>query len=98
MRVLNIKPEIYKNKDLLKCSVYARLMLPGLWMIAGYYNWNIKDDPKRIKAEIFPWDDVDIDALLDELAGAKMIVRHEAGGRRLIRIQETSLLYWSDVD
>ena len=76
MRARNIKPGFYKNEDLASCSLPARLLFPGLWMMADREG-RLEDRPKRIKAEVFPYDDFDVDALLCELAEAGMIVRYQ---------------------
>ena len=49
-RARNIKPGFYKNEDLAECSLTARFIFPGLWMLAvlftvtlgpcwGYFEW-----------------------------------------------------------
>lgn len=85
MRARNIKPGFYKNEELADCSLPARLLFPGLWMMADREG-RLEDRPKRIKVEIFPYDDFDVDALLCELAGAGMIVRYQVDGERYIWI------------
>ncbi|MCX8018393.1 MAG: hypothetical protein N2690_10910, partial [Rhodocyclaceae bacterium] len=60
MRARNIKPGFYKNEDLAECSVWARLIFPGLWMMADR-DGRLEDRPKRIKAELLPFDAVDVD-------------------------------------
>ena len=48
----------------------------------------LKDHPKQIKMEIYPCDNVDIDALLEELAGARHLIRYTAAdGQRLLQIR-----------
>lgn len=87
MRARNIKPGFYKNSDLSECSMAARLLAPGLWMLADREG-RICDRPKQIKGEIFPYEEVDIEALLIELNGAKHIERYEIDGRQYIQILE----------
>lgn len=85
MRARNIKPGFYKNADLLECSRDARLLAPGLWMMADREG-RLEDRPKQIKIEIFPCDDVDINRLLDELASHNHITRYDHGGKPFIQI------------
>lgn len=85
MRSRNIKPGFYKNEDLAECSVYARLIFPGLWMIADREG-RLEDRPRRIKGELLPFDSVDVDPLLQELADHGLIVRYEMDGARYIQI------------
>jgi hypothetical protein len=85
MRARTIKPGFFKNEELAECSLAARLLFPGLWMLADREG-RLEDRPKRIKGELFPYDDFDVDALLDELAGHGFITRYEAQGKRYIQI------------
>ena len=85
MRARNIKPGFYKNEELAGCSLQARLLFPGLWMMADREG-RLEDRPKRIKGEVFPYDDFDVDALLCELAEAGMIVRYQVDGGKYIWI------------
>lgn len=75
-RARNIKPGFYKNEDLADCSVWARLLFPGLWMMADREG-RLEDRHKRIKGEIFPYDNVDADALLNELQDRKFLIRYQ---------------------
>lgn len=90
MRARNIKPGLYKNDALAECSLAARWLFTGLWCMADREG-RLDDRPKRIKAEIFPYDDFDVDALLDELANTKdgnepFIIRYEVDGLRYIQV------------
>lgn len=84
-RARNIKPGFYKNAELLECSMAARLLAPGLWMMADREG-RLEDRPKQIKIEIFPCDNVDVNQLLDELAFNQHIKRYEINGKRFIQI------------
>lgn len=84
-RARNIKPGFYKNEDLAECSVWARLIFPGLWMLADREG-RMEDRPKRIKGELLPYDSVEVDPLLDELARFGFILRYELDGQRFIQI------------
>lgn len=84
-RARNIKPGLYKNEDLAECSVWARFIFPGLWMLADREG-RLEDRPKRIKGELLPYDSVEVDPLLGELARYGFILRYEVGGQRFIQI------------
>jgi len=87
MRARNIKPGFYHDAELAECSIAARYLCPGLWMMADREG-RLKDHPKQIKMEICPCDNVDIDALLEELAGARHLIRYTAAdGQRLLQIR-----------
>jgi hypothetical protein len=84
-RSRNIKPGFYKNEDLAECSVWARFIFPGLWMLADREG-RLEDRPKRIKGELLPFDSVEIEPLLQELERFKFIRRYEIEGHRYITI------------
>jgi hypothetical protein len=83
MRARNIKPGFFKNEELVECSFPARLLFPGLWMMADRKG-RMEDRPKRIKMEIFPADNLDVAELLDELENHGLIARYEVGGKGYI--------------
>lgn len=85
-RARSIKPGFYKNEKLCELPPYARLLFSGLWMLADRAG-RLEDRPKRIKAEVFPYDNsLDIDQLLQMLASADFIRRYSVGGNRYISI------------
>ena len=86
-RARNIKPGLYKNEDLAECSVWARYIFPGLWMLADREG-RLEDRPKRIKAELLPFDTPSVEPLLAELAAHKFLVRYQIDGASFIQITE----------
>lgn len=85
MRARNIKPGFYKNEKLVECSTWARLLAPGLWMLADKEG-RLHDKPKQIKMEIFPADSIDVEPLLQELDLHGHIIRYEIDNNRYIQI------------
>jgi hypothetical protein len=85
MRARNIKPGFFKNEELAECSLAARLLFPGLWMMADREG-RLEDRPKRLKGEIFPYDDFDVNELLNELQERGFIVRYVVDGNKYIWI------------
>ena len=92
-RSRNIKPGFFQNEILAELSPLARLAFIGLWTLADREG-RLEDRPRRIGVQLFPYDPVDIDAILDELAGARdpdgspaFIMRYEAQGGRYITIR-----------
>lgn len=83
MRARNIKPDLFKDEDLGECSIPARLLFAGLWCL-GDREGRLRDRPKWIKAELFPYDSIEVDPLLNELAEAGVIKRYEVGGVKVI--------------
>lgn len=79
MRARNIKPGFYKNEALSECSAWARLLYPGLWMLADRKGC-LEYRPKRWKAELFPYDSLDTVSLAEELEHNGLIVRYSVNG------------------
>lgn len=80
MRTRLLLDEWFKDDRLAELSVEARLLFMGLHCYAdreGRFEWN----PKRIRAEIFPYDGRQVtDRLLGELVETKLLKRYEAAG------------------
>lgn len=85
MRIRALKPGFFKNEDLCALSFCHRLAFEGLWCCADREG-RLEDRPRRLKAEIFPYDDVDMDQVLADLDAAKFIIRYVVDGRGLIWI------------
>ncbi|WP_236225706.1 hypothetical protein [Pseudomonas pseudonitroreducens] len=84
-RARNIKPGIMANEDLAELDPLTRLLFVYLWMLADREG-RIEDRPKRIKAEALPYDNVDADLMLENLAKAGFIQRYEVAGAKLIQV------------
>ena len=85
MRARNIKPSFFTNPDLGECSPVSRLLFAGLWCCADREG-RLPDRPKQVKAQVFPYDNVNIDEHLDELAYYGLIERYEVCGVKVICI------------
>jgi len=76
MRARNIRAEFWKSEDVGELSFSGRLLFIGLWGLAdrrGVLPLKVK----RIKAEVFPYDDVksdDVEALLRQMGSLGMVV------------------------
>ncbi|MDC0760591.1 DnaD domain protein [Brevibacillus sp. AG] len=84
-RARNIKPGFFKNEDLSDLSPHTRLLFIGLWCLADREGF-LEDRPKRIKGELFPYENVEVDQCLQELHHAGFIIRYEVDGERFISI------------
>lgn len=84
-RTRAIKPGFFKNEDLAECSPHARLLFAGLWTLADREG-RLEDRPRRIGGEIFPYEQLDIDALLSELAARQFILRYTSGDFQCIQV------------
>jgi len=75
MRARNIKPAFFLNEDLAEVDAFTRLLFIGLWCFAdrnGRFEWK----PKKIKAAIFPYDNIKIEGMLSKLTMLKFITCH----------------------
>lgn len=87
-RLRSIKPEFWASEQVLECSPIARLLFIGLW--------NFCDDvgrhpfsARRIKAEIFPGDDItseNILGMLDELSREGLIDVYDVAGKGYLQV------------
>lgn len=84
-RARNIKPGFFTNDELADVNPLGRLLFIGLWTIADREG-RIEDRPRRIKAEVLPYDDVDCDNLLNELAENGFILRYSVAGEQYIQV------------
>lgn len=75
MRARNIKPGFFKNEELAELGFFERLLFIGLWCLADREG-RLEDRPKRIKMELFPCDNCDVEDGLNALESAGFIVRY----------------------
>lgn len=84
-RIRSIKPGFFLNEQLAELPYQWRLLFIGLWTQADR-DGRLEDRPLRLKAALFPYDDLDIDEGLGCLANAGLLIRYETDERRLIAI------------
>ena len=86
-RIRSIKPTFFTNEGLGELAPLTRLLFIGLWTLADREG-RLEDRPRRIKAELFPYEEgFDVDAALDELAARGFVLRYEVvAAGRLIQV------------
>lgn len=84
-RTRSIRPGFFLNEKLAEVNPLGRLLFAGLWTIADRRG-RLEDRPRRIKAELLPYDDCDIDDLLNQLSTGGFIHRYIVNGERYIEI------------
>jgi len=84
LRSRNIKPGFFTNEYLAELDPLARILFEGLWCLADREG-RLEDRPKKIKVEVLPYDDVDVDHLLRFLEG-KFILRYQKDGEKYIQV------------
>lgn len=83
-----LKPGFFRNEHLAELPPLTRLLFAGLWTIADRAG-RLEDRPKRIKADLLPWDDaVDCHVLLAQLDAAGFITRYAVDGVMFIQIDK----------
>lgn len=85
-RIRTIKPEFFDDETIAALSFQARLAFIGLLQQADREG-RLRDRPVRLKARMFPYDDLDIVTLLDELERHRFIRRYTVGGEAFIAIR-----------
>ena len=84
-RSRNIKPGFFTNDKLAELPALTRLLFIGLWTIADR-DGRVEDRPKKIKAECLPYDSIDADDALNELASAGFLERYTVEGVAVIQV------------
>lgn len=84
-RARNIKPGFFTNDELADVDPIGRLLFIGLWTMADREG-RLEDRPRRIKAEVLPYDDADVDMLLKSLEESGFILRYTVGNDRYIQV------------
>lgn len=86
-RARNIKPGLFKNEVLGVADPLYTLLFEGLWVLADREG-RLEDRPLRIKAEVFPYRNVDVDPMLEWLRTHDFIRRYEVASKRYILVCE----------
>ena len=84
-RSRNIKPGFFTNDVLGELPALTRLLFAGLWTICDREG-RIEDRPKKIRAEVLPYDACDADEMLNALSQSGFIDRYEVDGVRVIQV------------
>jgi hypothetical protein len=74
-RIRTIKPDFWTDGTMIGLSPWARLFYVGTWNFALCDHGHLPDDALGLKLKILPADNVDAQALLDELMTSGRIVR-----------------------
>lgn len=84
-RSRNIKPGFFTNDVLGELPPLTRLLFAGIWTICDREG-RLEDRPKKIRAEVLPYDDCDPEVMLEDLEKHGFILRYDAGGIRAIQV------------
>lgn len=84
-RARNLKPGFFTDDELCELPPLVRILFAGLWCLSDRKG-RLEDRPRKIKAEILPYDECDCGAMLAQLHDAGFISRYSRGGVRYIQI------------
>lgn len=79
-RIRSIHPGLFTDESFMSASANARLLVIGIWTEAwddGVFEWK----PLTLKAKLFPVDNVDLPALLEELVTLRFVQRFTVAGK-----------------
>jgi len=85
-RIRALKPGFFYNEELADLGHAAMLLFAGLWCIADR-DGRLEDRPRRIRAQVFPYDSTKVSNLLDKLQKSGFITRYSVNGGDYIQIQ-----------
>ena len=80
-----LKPGYFANEDLAEIEPFGRLLFAGLWTLADREG-RLLDKPRRIKAALFPYDNLDVDGLLVALRDGGFITRYIVADEAYIQV------------
>lgn len=84
-RARNIKPAFFQNEDVADLSPIERLAFIGLWTIADFRGC-LEYRPKRLKVQLFPYDDCSIEDIVANLNKSGLIRIYSVQGQRYIKV------------
>ena len=84
-RIRTIKPGFFFNEELAMLPAETRLFFIGLWTQVDREG-RCEDRPARLKANLFPYEAVDVDTCIRELAAHGHVVRYEVDGAKILAI------------
>jgi hypothetical protein len=88
-RIRTIKPQFFMNEEIASMPHVSRLLFIGLWCLADREG-RLDDRPVRIKAQILPYEDHDIDSTLNNLQEKGFIIRYSVKSEKFIQINNFS--------
>ena len=89
-RIRSVHPGLWTDERFVSVGPLARLFFMGIWNEcddAGSFEWS----PLKLKMRLLPADNVDAAEMLEELAGAGMVLAYEIDGRKLGAVRNFTL-------
>lgn len=84
-RSRNIKPSFFENEELGELCSLSRLLFIGMWTIADHKGC-FEYRPKRLKVQLLPYDDCDIESLVINLDKSGFISIYSVQGQLYVKV------------
>lgn len=85
-RIRTIKPEFFTHDLLAEVEPLGRLLFVGLWCVADREG-RLEYRPRRLKTELLPYDECDIEVLLAQLADRGFLRLYEVDGTQYVQVE-----------
>ena len=85
-RIRTIKPDFWADLGVGECSPTARLLFIGCWNFSDDHG-GLDRSAKQLKAQIFPYDSLDCEPLIQELLQHEMLIEYEIDGKLFLHIK-----------
>lgn len=84
-RLRTVKPEFWTDERVGEVSVTARLLFIATWNFADDHG-GLDRSAKQLKAQAFPYDNIDCEPLIQELLEVGLLIEYEVGGKKYLHI------------
>ena len=84
-RARNIKPGFFQNEELAELAPIDRLAFIALWTVCDYKGC-LEYRPKRLKIQLLPYDDVDIEKTIKNLESMGFVQVYQIDNENYIKI------------
>jgi hypothetical protein len=84
-RLRTVKPEYWTDERVGECSVSARLLFIACWNFADDHG-GLDRSSKQLKAQAFPYDNIDCEPLVQELLNQRLLIEYEVDGKKYLHI------------
>lgn len=84
-RIRYLKPDFFLDEDIAELPHIHRIAFQGLWCYADRRG-RLEDKPKKLKAVIFPYEEVDMNKILNDLQQKPFIIRYSVANKRYIQV------------
>lgn len=87
-RIRTVKPEFWTDPVMVSLPPLVRLFYIGTWNFAMCDQGHLEDDPFRLKLQILPAENCDVEALIDALVKAGRLARLEVDGDKYLHVRK----------